>query len=189
MSRHSTKCNKISLNEADLMHQQKGYYFSVLDEATEILLGIMKKEVLHIVWGDGPGKPEWRRDIASRLQTVYYKAADSFIECGVGLVPPSDLGDLAKAMVVAYGAGSAAGNAPITAGPSGRLVWDGNLDDRRESTVQTEYLLPDAFNQRGNFFIENSMKLMNKHFQDVLESASKSLPESMFYSNVVVKSR
>ena len=92
-------------------------------------------------------------------------------------------------MIIAYGAGSAVGNSPITAGPEGRLVWDDDINGKKESQAKSVYLLPEPFNQEGNRFIENSIRMMKKHFDDVLEEASINLPERIFYSNVTVKPR
>lgn len=72
-----------------------------------------------------------------------------------------------KAMLIAEGAGSAAGGAPIHAGPPGRSVWDDDLSGKKPSTAKSEYNLPGAFNQPGNHFIDNAVKLMKKHYDDI----------------------
>lgn len=180
------KCNVISLSNAVKTALQK-YYTDALDAATDQLLDLMQKEVLKTIWGDGPGKPAWREKISRMLRVVNREAAEHYIEHGVGLPDQQKQTDLIKAMIIEYGAGLAVGNPPIKAGPTGRMVWDDDITGRFPSEAMTSYELPKEFNQVGNFFVENAMKLMKKHFNDILEAASRDLPDSIFYQNVIVK--
>ena len=43
----------------------------------------------------------------------------------------------------------------------------------------SEYPLPEAFNQKGNHFVDNAVKLTQKHFDDVLAEASRDIPPDM----------
>lgn len=72
-------------------------------------------------------------------------------------------------MIVLNGAGSAAGNPPITAGPPGREVWNDELNGKHASGAKSEYLMPKGFNQQGNLdrVIENTVKLMRTKFDSI----------------------
>ena len=188
MSR-SGKCNELSVDVGLVFEALRNYYLDALRAASDQLISIMQKEVLQTVWGAGPGKPEWRQMIQSKINTLYEDVTDHYLGIGVGLPDTMVYEDFIKAMVVAYGAGSAVGSPPIHAGPAGREVWDGNLDFKRPSKAETEYDLPEKFNQEGNHFVENAMRIMRKHFDDVLDSASAALPDGYFYRAVKVKPR
>lgn len=69
----------------------------------------------------------------------------------------------------------------------GRQVWDDDLRNIKTSAAETTYPLPDMFNQEGNHFIENAMKIMAKKFDDVLDQASIDLPDDFFYRSVISK--
>ena len=66
-------------------------------------------------------------------------------------------------------------------------MWDDDLRNIKTSAAETAYPLPDMFNQEGNHFIENAMKIMAKKFDDVLDQASVNLPDDFFYRSVVSK--
>ena len=137
--------------------------------------------------GLAPGKPEWRELMRERLEVVNETVTDDYMEAKVGLDTNMLFTDLVKAMVITYGSGNKVGNGSIEAGPTGRMVWDDNVDGKHPSRADGNWLLPDEFNQTGNHFIENSIKLMRKHYRDVLDEASASLPSSIFYKHVHVK--
>jgi hypothetical protein len=92
-------------------------------------------------------------------------------------------------MIVEAGAGSAAGNAPIHAGPTGRSVWDDDVSGQHPSRAKSEYLLPAEFNQAGNQFVENAMRIMQTYFGDITEFVFATVPDSAYYGNVQVSSR
>lgn len=115
---------------------------------------------------------------------MYRVAANEAIEFGVGL-PYTSYADagyrFVRAMLVAYGSGSEAGGSAIHSRP-GELVWDDDLNDYKPSTALTAYDLPDAFNQEGNDFISNAMKLIQTHFRQLLSQAGGRLPKGLFAS-------
>lgn len=148
----------------------------------------MRREVYHTTHGGAPGKPEWRKEIADNLSRVAIAVTDTSVSVDVGY-SPSDKADEVRAMIVAAGSGSDAGNAPIHAGPTGRSVWDENMSGKHPSRAKSEYLLPVEFNQKGNQFIENAMRMMKTDFGDVTEAVFASVPDSVYYGNVVVRER
>jgi len=178
----------LRINEAALIAELTKYIIGALEEATEHLLGIMAKEIMRTVHGRGPGKPEWREALAGELREVYRDVAEEAIEFGVGL-PYSSFEEsgykLIRAMVVAYGSGSEAGGEAIHTKP-GELVWDGDLESKGLSDAKSWYLLPEGFNQAGNEFVENSMKIMRAHFKSILESSFAKIPQDVFWRNVHV---
>lgn len=148
----------------------------------------MRREVYHTTHGGAPGKPEWRKEIADNLSRVAIAVTDTSVSVDVGY-SPSDKADEVRAMIVAAGSGSEAGNAPIHAGPTGRSVWDEDVSGKHPSRAKNEYLLPAEFNQKGNQFIENAMRMMKTDFGDVTEAVFASVPDSVYYGNVVVMER
>lgn len=148
----------------------------------------MQQEVIKTTYGGAPGRPEWRDTLKSRLKVVNEVVTDQYMSAEVGADYSSQpLYELVRAMIIAYGSGSAVGNPPIEAGPRGRTVWDDALLSQGESEASFEGPLPKEFNQIGNHFIDNAVKLMQKHFKDTLDEASASLPSSVFYRNLHVK--
>lgn len=169
------------------MEEIKRHYIRHLAKAEDRLLELMEQEVLHTTHGQAPGKPEWRNMVRDKLEVIEEVVTDQYMEASVGLDANILFTDFVKAMIIAYGSGNKVGNGSIEAGPTGRTVWDDNVDGQAPSKAQGNWLLPDEFNQTGNQFIRNATKLMRKHFDDVLAEASASLPSSVFYNNVQVK--
>ena len=89
-------------------------------------------------------------------------------------------------MIVAAGSGSEAGNASIHAGPTGRSVWDEDVSRKHPSRAKNEYLLPAEFNQKGNQFIENTVRMMKTDFGNVTEAVFSSTQDGVYYGTVVV---
>lgn len=179
---------EIHISEADQITAIKDHYINALVQAEDQLLSIMKQEVIKTTYGLSPGKPEWRDELSRHLKEVYREVANNYVEIGVGVPSVDSLNSIVKYMLITYGSGSKAddGGNPITAGPTGRLVWDNELESQKPSESKTTYQLPDEFNQSGNHFISNSITLMEKHFNDVLANASRALENEVFYNNVVV---
>ena len=101
----------------------------------------MKQEVLKTTYGLSPGMPEWRDELSKQLREVYREVTDSYIDIGVGVPQTDSLNRIVKYMLITYGSGSKAddGGNPITAGPTGRLVWNDGLDFQKQSESKTTY--------------------------------------------------
>ena len=182
------RCGTISIDKTAVTAAIQDYLIAALEAETETLLSIMRREIQATTHGEGPGKPEWRDQLAVELREVYRVVTDEAIEFGVGLPHMSyaDAGHkFIRAMLIAHGSGSqAAGGSPIQSRP-GELVWDDDLRDFQPSTAMTRYLLPEAFNQIGNDFIANAMRIMDAHFKAMLESAAGRLPKGLFADNTI----
>jgi len=181
-------CNQLSLDEAALMSILRDEAQNALELEGQKLLIHMRQEVHRTVGGGGPGKPAWRNELASKLDKIASSVSDSAVSMDFGY-SPSGKADLVRAMIVEAGAGSAAGNAPIHAGPTGRSVWDDDVSGQHPSRAKSEYLLPAEFNQAGNQFVENAMRIMQTYFGDITEFVFATVPDSAYYGNVQVSSR
>lgn len=150
----------------------------------------MKQEIKNTTHGGAPGRPEWRSQISNMLRETYRDITESYMEVAVGL--PDNLDSIAKyifvrAMIITEGSGSAVGNAPITAGPYGRSVWNDSLTGKNPSSSMITYKLPSEFNQKGNHFIENAVKLMRKEFRDILDEATDNIPSDIVAKHTLVR--
>lgn len=145
----------------------------------------MKREVGKTTHGGAPGKPAWREEIARNLTHVATAVSDDSVSMDFGY-SPSNKADLVRAMIVEDGSGSAAGNEPIHAGPAGRSVWDGDVTGKHPSRAKSEYDLPDEFNQAGNQFVENSVRMMQTEFGRATEAVFATTPDDAYYGNVQV---
>lgn len=182
------RCNQISLNEAALMTKLKEEARLALTAEGERLMQHMRREAGRTTHGGAPGKPAWRREIAENIQHTATAVTGDSVSMDFGY-SPSDKADEVRAMIVESGSGSAVGNAPIHAGPTGRSVWDGDVTGRHPSKAKSEYDLPDAFNQTGNQFVENAMRMMQTEFGQLTEIAFATTPDSRYYGSVEVKKR
>lgn len=184
---------EITIDQQGLVDAIKAHYVKAMEKAENKLISIMKKEIKKTTYGKAPGKPKWRKEISTLLQEVYREVADNYVEFGVGIPDDVAYNTFVKAMIIAYGNGFMGyGNATggyssgsITAGPTGRSVWDDDMNGKHPSKAKSVYEIP-QFNQEGNHFIYNSMLQMQKHFDDVLADASKSLSDAVFYKHVIV---
>lgn len=181
-------CNQLSLNEAALMSIFRDEAQNALTLEGQKLLFYMRQEAQRTVGGGGPGKPAWRSELAANLDHLATAVSDTSVSMDFGY-SPSGKADLVRAMIIEAGAGSAAGNAPIHAGPTGRSVWDDDVSGQHPSRAKTEYLLPAAFNQAGNWFMENAMRIMQTFYGDITEYVYATIPDSAYYGNVQVSSR
>ncbi len=175
----------ISINEAALMSDLKTEARDALELEGERLLSHMRREVGRTTHGGAPGKPEWRKEIASNLDHTATAVSDDAISMDFGY-SPSDKADEVRTMIVEAGSGSAAGGKAIHAGPTGRSVWDEDVSGKHPSRAKTEYDLPAEFNQRGNQFVENAMRMMQTEFGDNIEAAFATTPDSTYYTKVEV---
>ena len=140
--------------------------------------------MVRTVHGGGPGKPSWREGVKQQLRVVEEVVTDAYLEAKVGVDTNTAFTDFIKAMLISEGAGSAAGGSPIYAGPPGRSVWNNDLSGQQPSKAKSSYPLPGAFNQPGNHFVQNAIRIMRLHFDDVLSTAMASIPSSIFTSAV-----
>lgn len=181
-------CNRISLDEAALMAALRAEAKDALELEGQRLLSHMKREVMNTTHGGAPGKPDWRKEIARNLDKTAVAVADDSVSMDFGY-SPSDRADEVRAMVVEAGSGSAAGGKPITAGPNGRSVWNSELDGKHPSRAKSVYKLPAEFNQKGNLFVENAMRMMQTEFGTMTETVFAATPDSIYYGNVKVAKR
>ena len=146
----------------------------------------MREEIQRTTNGGAPGKPAWRNEISGMLKETYRMISSSYMEFEVGV--PYDVAEyvFVRAMVISEGSGSQVGNPPIFAGPLGATVWNDDLSGHKKSTAVGTWLLPDAFNQKGNEFVKNAVIRMKTFFDEILDAACSTLPSSIFYGNVVV---
>lgn len=178
-----------SINERRMLSQIKAYYVKALKEAEDKLIEIMSGQILAVdnAGGGGHGAPEWKAGLIKAVRTIYRDVADNYIEIGVG-IPEKGYTDrlTIEAMIYEAGVGSEsdAGTPPVQTRP-GETVWKTNMS-RGISTAMSSYYIP-QFNQYGAHYVENSIKLMAKYFDDVLDSATANMPDSIIYGNITSK--
>lgn len=178
-------CNRISLDEAALMAALRAEAKDALELEGQRLLSHIQREVMNTTHGDAPGKPDWRKEIARNLDKTAVAVTDDSVSVDFGY-SPSDKADEVRAMVVEAGSGSTVGGKPITAGPNGRSVWNSELDGKHPSRAKSVYKLPAEFNQKGNKFIENAMRMMQTEFGTMTETVFAATPDGIYYGNVKV---
>ena len=181
-------CNQLALNEGALLAILQRESLNAVELEGRRLIQHMKREVQRTTHGGAPGKPGWRKEIGDNLEHVSTSVTDGGVSMDFGYSPDS-LPDMVRAMIVEDGSGSAAGGAPIHAGSEGRQVWDGDVSGRHPSKAKTEYDLPDDFNQQGNHFVENSVRLMETEYGEITELVFSTVPDSAYYGNVTVSRR
>ena len=181
-------CNRISLDEAALMAALREEAKDALEREGQRLLSHMQREVINTTHGGAPGKPDWRKEIARNLGKTAVAVTDDSVSMDFGY-SPSDKADEVRAMLVEAGSGSAAGDKPITAGPNGRSVWNSELDGKHPSRAKSVYKLPAEFNQKGNKFVENAIRMMQTEFGTITETVFATTPDSAYYGNVKVDER
>lgn len=167
------------------MNDLKAVAADALREEGEALMGVMRQEVRMTTDGNTPGRTAWRDHIAKNIEHISTTITATGIEMEFGYSPDNEA-DTTRAMVVAYGSGDKAdgGGTPIHAGPAGRQVWNGDLSGKKSSEAQTEYDLPEAFNQQGNQFIQNAIKRTRARFGGQVENTFRTLPGAVFCKRV-----
>ena len=145
----------------------------------------MRREAAKTTHGGAPGKPDWRKEIADNLDHIATAVTGDSVSMDFGY-SPSGKADEVRAMIVAVGSGSSAGGSAIHAGPPGRSVWDGDVSGKHPSNAKSEYDLPAEFNQKGNQFVENAMRIMKTEFGMLTEIYMGSIPDHVYYGNVQV---
>lgn len=167
------------------------YLIEALNKASDEMLKRMKIHVHDVTYrgrtGKGaPGDPQWRDEIDRDLHKIYAAFTDDFLEVGVGADYSDDFYGMIRAMVVAYGSGSKAGNPPIQAGPLGRKVFNDSLTDRDDSRVDDQYDLPEEFNHEGNDFVAKAVKETVAAFEDIVQQVLRTVPDHV-YSDALVR--
>ena len=166
------------------------YLIDAMNKASDELLKRMKINVHEVTYvgktGKGaPGDPAWRDEVDRDLRKLYERYADDILEVGVGADYSEDRYAMIRAMVIAYGAGSAVGNPAIHAGPYGRSVLNDSLTGHKESRADEEYDLPEEFNHKGNNFIEKAVEETQTAFQTILNNALKNIPNHVYTDALV----
>lgn len=181
------RCNRISLDTAGLMRDLSRLGHTALKAEGGKLAAIMKQEVQHTTYGDAPGKPAWRDHMERNIGLIATAITTDVISIDVGY-DADGKSDEVRAMIVAHGSGDKVdgGGSPITAGPPGRSVWDGDVASKHPSRAKSTYALPDAFNQQGNQFVEDAMRRMQTQFGNAIDQAFSSMPDSVIYAKVQV---
>lgn len=181
------KCNSFDLNVEQVMISLHQYYVGVLRKASEKLIEIMEKEIY--VTLDGPnGRTAWKDELKNSLAVVYEKVADNAIEFGVGAPLTSSLKTKVARMIITKGSGFHVGRPWIHEKP-GKMVFDKGLNRKKSKAVyhaDRSILLPAAFNQKGNDWLNNSVKRMETFFNDILERASIDLPDTIFSNALII---
>ena len=136
--------------------------------------------------GGGHGAPEWEGAVRASIHKVYRDVVNDYIESGVGIDYHEGNAITAAASIYEFGVGDeATPKAPPIQTQPGETVWKTNLT-KGISEALSWYYIP-QFNQEGTFYIENAMKLMTKYWNDILDEASETLPDEIFYKNITVR--
>jgi len=108
----------VFFDEQKCLEEIRGHYEWCLEQLGNLLLRWMQSEVIKTVDGNGPGKPEWRENMRKKIKVISKEISDKQISVKVGISEEDMVfTDFVRAMVVAAGSGSEAGNPPIEAGP------------------------------------------------------------------------
>lgn len=171
----------LQIDEAKMKEALRQYFIDALLKVEEKFLDIMQEEIMHTVYGKGPGKPEWREAMRKDLHHLYTKIAGNIITVACGLQYPEGSADEVRAMLVAYGGGSRADppNPPIQRRP-GEQVWDSDLSAKKTSTAKSAGLLPDEFNQEGNDWLTNAKKRIVSYQLDIIMATWANLYPNFF---------
>lgn len=170
----------VFFDEQKCLEEIRGHYEWCLEQLGDLLLRWMQSEVIKTVDGNGPGKPEWRENMRKKIKVISKEISDKQISVRVGLSEEDMIfTDFVRAMVVAAGSGSEAGNPPIEAGPQGRIVFNDELDRQHASQVEDQYTLPEGFNQEGNEFVVNAIKRMRTYAPRYVKALNRRIMESI----------
>lgn len=176
----------LNFDMGKLMQVIKKYIIIYMEKAVVRLIEIMEKEVQMTVYGNGPGRTEWRRQMAASMHKVYESISDNYFEYGVGLDIFKDNIGFIQAMIVTEGSGFWVGGSPITAGPPGRSVFDKGFN-LHPSDAQTVWELPNGFNQPGNDWLEASRDIFMKEYPDIVSQITNGIPRSEILACVSTK--
>lgn len=89
----------------------------------------------------------------------------------VGLDVQEGTPDWIRALVITFGSGNRAqtdgGIGVAIWSRPGEEVWDGELSGRKTSDAVSAFPLPDAFNQDGNMWLENTVRQIDPDIADL----------------------
>lgn len=136
------KLNSISLNPVKTVRDMKPWLIKALGEAEKLLIEFMQEAI-----DETSTAPErWRDQLKKDLHHVSEEVADNYIRYYTGVDYAQGTGAWMRAMVIAYGMGKLGLNGnKIMAGPEGRIVWDGELENRVPSKVKDEHEIPETW--------------------------------------------
>lgn len=171
------------MDSAGVINSIMPYLRRALDAAEEKLIEFMKEGI-----DETSSAPHgWRDALKNDLKHVSDEVLGNQIKYSTGVDYAEGTGAWMRAMVIAYGMGIHGLNGNrIMAGPEGRIVWDGDLENRIPSTVKYEHEIPMSWYHAGGRFIENAMKNMEAVYRDIIESELSNIPASVFSSNIKV---
>ena len=134
------------------------------------------------------GRTAWQEDMYDDLKEVSRAVTREYLQVNVGLDYPHGGYEEMRAFVMTYGSGSKGTppGDPIHAGPYGRIVWDDQLWDQKQSESLREYDLPDEFNQRGYNWLDNAMKRMRTEMEDIIRNALARIPPGLLASAITI---
>lgn len=155
-----------------------------MDKAVKRLIAILEQEAIMHQDGGGPGHSDWRKQIASNMKEVQRNITQTIQEYWVGYDSDDTVrGDL-MAYIVMHGVGAGAGGATLTAGPTGRPVFDGDLGIKR-SEAKSVYALPN-FDQKGNEWLQSAADIFGKEFPDIIGEIAYSIPRAEVVACAIV---
>lgn len=175
-------CNSMYVNEAGLMDAIQQFLVKAMEPVEEKWLEALQMEIMFA----GAGKTKWREEAGKAFKEVERNIAQDYIEMKIGL--DSSLAsyseDLFVRIQVALFGNQAQG--PITSKP-GAMVYGNDIQGKHLSNAKTMYAIP-QFDQTadGDEMMKNAKQLTEKFFRDALRQAAASLPDAIFYDNLIV---
>lgn len=176
------KVNTLSISIKPIMEGIREYLYKAADDVLDHL-----KEAFQIeVFFGGAGKTKWREEAGKAFGQIERIITEDYIECQFGISDKlmSDEDMYARVQVALFG-NQANGN--IRSKPGGYVYGDTMENDLHVSNALSNWDIP-QFDQiaYGDKMFENTIKLCTKYFRDALDAAVRSIPDSLFYENVIV---
>lgn len=177
---------KITMDAAKVKAVIQPYVLQALEKIEEKYI-----ELMGIGIDETSTAPQhWRDGIKTDLKHIDAIITGSIIEYVCGLDYAEGTGAWMRAMVIAYGMGKLGLNGnKIMAGPKGRIVWDGELENQIPSSVENEHEIPQSWYHAGGWFLQNATSKMRTLFGDIAEDVFSSIPKGALLSCVTVTTR
>lgn len=173
----------LSIDVVGVMNALVNYFVKFMENAEEKTKEVMKEELMRQGSGARDASDrirKWRELVGLGIEVLYRDVARDYIESKIG-IDPTDEETIRKAVLIAKGGG------PSKSGPPGRIVWDEDYSWQGASTAKGERDLPASWKiEKGNDWMQNASKRLRVYFFDLLDNACASLPDSIFYDNVIV---